>query len=249
VLDRLTYANVVATLALFIALGGSAYAATQITSKQVKNRSLSGVDLRRNTIKGTEVNESKLGQVPSAAAADQAQRAVDATNATNASNATNATSAANATNATNATNAGLATNSLQLDGQGASFFEKSSRTTFARATGQPANPQSEGTVLQWDPLGILVTVPTQGGCSTPEQVTLHIKNTRSNGPDLLFVRENGATLSIPSGGSSTIACSGEAGHDGHWQGVAGYAAEESTLFFDCQRLANDVRCLSTRSDP
>jgi hypothetical protein len=34
---RLTYANVVATLALFIALGGSSYAITQIGSKQVRN--------------------------------------------------------------------------------------------------------------------------------------------------------------------------------------------------------------------
>src|SRR5665811_1574496 len=40
--DRLTYANVTVTLALFIALGGSSYAALQITGKQVRNHSLTG---------------------------------------------------------------------------------------------------------------------------------------------------------------------------------------------------------------
>jgi hypothetical protein len=118
-----------------------------------------------------------------------------------------------------------------------------------RATGTPANVASEVTVLQWGALGLLVKVPTQGGCSTPEQVTLRIQNNRASGADLLLSRENGDILSISSAGGSTIACSGEAGHDGHWQGVAGYAGEDPTLFFDCQRLGGDVRCISTRSEP
>lgn len=230
-LDRLTYANVVATLALFIALGGSAYAVTKIGSDQVKNRSLKGVDLRRNTIGGTEVKESKLGRVPRAAVADRAQQAV------------------NATSAANSALAGLATNAEQLGGQGAGFFEKSSRTQFARVTGLPANPQSEGTVLQWDALGLVVTVPTQGGCADVDEVTFRIRNNRPSGPPLLFTREVGQVLSIAAGGGSTIACSGQVGHDGHWQGVAGYADEDATLFFDCQRLDDEVRCLSTRSAP
>ena len=230
-LDRLTYANVVATLALFIALGGSAYAVTQIGSNQVKNRSLKGVDLRRNTIGGTEVRESKLRRVPRAAAADRAQQAD------------------NATNAANSALAGLATNAERLGGQGAGFFEKSSRTQFTRVSGLPPNVQSEGTVLQWDALGLVVTVPTQGGCSDPDEVTLRISNTRPSGAPLLFTREVGQVLSITPGGGSTIACSGQVGHDGHWQGVAAYGNEDPTLFFDCQRLANEVRCLSTRSAP
>ena len=35
--SRLNYANVVATLALFVALGGSSYAAISISGKNVKN--------------------------------------------------------------------------------------------------------------------------------------------------------------------------------------------------------------------
>ena len=39
-LRRLSYANVVATLALFVALGGSSYAAIRITGKNVVDGTL-----------------------------------------------------------------------------------------------------------------------------------------------------------------------------------------------------------------
>jgi hypothetical protein len=47
---RLTYANVVATMALFIALGGGAYAAVKlpansVASKQIKNKAIKAADL------------------------------------------------------------------------------------------------------------------------------------------------------------------------------------------------------------
>jgi Collagen triple helix repeat (20 copies) len=46
---RLTYSNVVATLALFLALGGGgAYAATQITGRQIKDGSIAARDLDKN---------------------------------------------------------------------------------------------------------------------------------------------------------------------------------------------------------
>jgi TRAP-type C4-dicarboxylate transport system permease large subunit len=40
----LTYANMVASVALFAALGGSSYAAVAITGQQVRDGSLSGRD-------------------------------------------------------------------------------------------------------------------------------------------------------------------------------------------------------------
>jgi len=43
---HLTYANVTATLALFVALGGTSYAALTITGRNVKNNSLTGKDVR-----------------------------------------------------------------------------------------------------------------------------------------------------------------------------------------------------------
>ncbi len=55
---HLSYANVMATLGVFIALGGTSYAAVKITGKQVKNRSLTGQDIKKrsvplNRLKGT----------------------------------------------------------------------------------------------------------------------------------------------------------------------------------------------------
>jgi hypothetical protein len=60
---RLSYANVMATLAVFIALGGSSYAALTVTGRDVKNGSLSFRDLRRDTLGGSRINESRLGTV------------------------------------------------------------------------------------------------------------------------------------------------------------------------------------------
>ena len=64
--SKLTYANVMATMAMFVALGGSSYAAITITGKNVKNGSLTGKDIKRNSIGGKAVKESRLGTVPNA---------------------------------------------------------------------------------------------------------------------------------------------------------------------------------------
>jgi hypothetical protein len=63
---RLSYANVVATLALFIALGGSSYAALTITGKDVRNASLTGKDVKRNSLTGRQIREGRLDTVPRA---------------------------------------------------------------------------------------------------------------------------------------------------------------------------------------
>ena len=49
------YANVTATLALFVALGGVSYAAVTVTGKNVKNSSLTGADVRNNSLTGSDV--------------------------------------------------------------------------------------------------------------------------------------------------------------------------------------------------
>jgi hypothetical protein len=83
---RLTYANVMATIAVFIALGGASYAATQlppssvgtkqlkkssvtkpkikknaVTGAKVADRSLTGSDLAIGTITGSNVKDGSLG--------------------------------------------------------------------------------------------------------------------------------------------------------------------------------------------
>ncbi len=48
------------TLAVFIALGGSSYAALEISGSSIKNRSIPAKKLKRNSITGREVRESRL---------------------------------------------------------------------------------------------------------------------------------------------------------------------------------------------
>jgi hypothetical protein len=62
---RVSPSIVVAAVAVLIAVSsGSAVAATLITGKQIKDRSLTAVDIAKNTLTGVEINESKLGPVP-----------------------------------------------------------------------------------------------------------------------------------------------------------------------------------------
>lgn len=66
-LDRLTYANVVATIALFVAVGtGGAYAVSKIDGSAIRTHSLTGKQLKSNSIGGRVVKESSLRPVPRA---------------------------------------------------------------------------------------------------------------------------------------------------------------------------------------
>ena len=74
-MPRLTYANVVATLALFVALSGTSYAALKITSRDVRDGSLRGRDIRAGSLKSKQVKDGSLlardfkaGQLPAGAA-------------------------------------------------------------------------------------------------------------------------------------------------------------------------------------
>jgi hypothetical protein len=57
---RPTYSGVTATLALFIALGGSSYAAISISGADVRNGSLTGSDVRNGTLKSRDIANGKL---------------------------------------------------------------------------------------------------------------------------------------------------------------------------------------------
>ena len=69
--QRLSYANVMSTVAVFIALGGSSYAAVTLSGSDIKHRSIPATKLKRNTLTGLEIRESRLGRVPRAARADR----------------------------------------------------------------------------------------------------------------------------------------------------------------------------------
>jgi hypothetical protein len=57
---RPSHAVVVAYLALFVALGGSSYAAVTITGAQVRNSSLTGRDIHDGSLKGADVHDRSL---------------------------------------------------------------------------------------------------------------------------------------------------------------------------------------------
>ena len=64
---RLTYANTVATIALFVALGGgSAYAVATIGANDIKQNAVRSKHIKSNEVTGADVKESSLAQVPSA---------------------------------------------------------------------------------------------------------------------------------------------------------------------------------------
>jgi hypothetical protein len=78
---RLTYSNVIATLALFVALGGTGYAAAtlrknSVGTKQLKNGAvttsklhqgaITGSKVAKNSLNGEQINAGTLGTVPSA---------------------------------------------------------------------------------------------------------------------------------------------------------------------------------------
>src|ERR1044072_1218887 len=63
---RLTYANVTATLALFIALGGGAYAVIKlpknsVKSKQIKDGQVKNADLAAGAVSGEKVAAGAIG--------------------------------------------------------------------------------------------------------------------------------------------------------------------------------------------
>lgn len=68
---HLTYANIVSTLCLFIVLGGSAFAATKVGSKQIADNSVQGKDVKNGSLTGKDVKLRSLtaglfkaGQLP-----------------------------------------------------------------------------------------------------------------------------------------------------------------------------------------
>jgi hypothetical protein len=87
---KLTYANVMATIAVFIALGGASYAALRlpknsvgpkqlkrnaVRTAKVKNEAITAAKVRKGTLTGAQINLSTLGTVPTAESAESAKTA------------------------------------------------------------------------------------------------------------------------------------------------------------------------------
>jgi hypothetical protein len=122
---KLTYANVVSTLCLFLLLGGrAALAATQLPknsvgTQQLKNGAVTATKVKSGSLTGDDINAATLGNVPSAtrsALADHAKVADEAARAGNSDTL-------QGHSATDFLSTGAsAANSNQLGGMGPSSF-------------------------------------------------------------------------------------------------------------------------------
>jgi hypothetical protein len=100
-IGRPSPALAISLIALFVALGGTGYAAIKINGKDIKDGTIAGKKLKgktitaakikRNAIGAGQINESKLGPVPSATKAVSADTAGRASSAANADNAAKVT--------------------------------------------------------------------------------------------------------------------------------------------------------------
>ena len=104
---RLTFANVVACMALFIALGGVGYAATKLPknsvgSKQLKNGAVTGAKLKAKAVTAAKLGAGAVGTAALANGAVTGAK-VDAGSLGTVPNATHANSANTATSAGDAT--------------------------------------------------------------------------------------------------------------------------------------------------
>jgi hypothetical protein len=147
-------ALVVALIALFVALGGTSYAAIKLPKnsvgpKQLKNNAVTGSKIKNGAVTAAKINTSGL-TVP------------NATHATSADSATNATNATHATSATTATSATSATTAASL--AGAHYVSSSAFTNGA-------NSQNTGTVVC--PAGTFVVGGGAFGSSGGEQQAIN----------------------------------------------------------------------------
>jgi hypothetical protein len=60
-----------ATLAVFVSVGGTSYATLQLTGRDIRDGSLTGRELQRDSLGGRPIKESRLGAVPHARNADR----------------------------------------------------------------------------------------------------------------------------------------------------------------------------------
>jgi hypothetical protein len=79
--SRITYANVMSTIAVVVSLGGAtAFAATtlgrnSVGPRQLRKNAVTGVKVKDGSLTGKDLRAGTLGQVPSAARADRADTA------------------------------------------------------------------------------------------------------------------------------------------------------------------------------
>jgi hypothetical protein len=58
--SKLTFANTVSVMALFVALGGTSYAALRVGSREIVNNSVRSADLRNDNVRGQDIHNGAI---------------------------------------------------------------------------------------------------------------------------------------------------------------------------------------------
>ncbi len=192
---RLTYANVVATLALFIALGGTSVAASSLISgSKIKKGSIPADRIKTHSLTSAQVDVAKLGTVPHASTADGAGHAAAADSATTAGHAAAADSATTAGHAATADLATHAGDADTLGGLAASAFTRSERFQVASADSRATPAQ---TLLDYPDIGL--RIETDGNPDFDQSVVL-----RNTGAGTLALIGDSGGGTILAGQKTTI---------------------------------------------
>jgi hypothetical protein len=139
---RITYSNVMATIAVFIALGGAGYAAAKLPANsvdtaQLRKEAVTAAKIKDGAVTGAKVDLRSLGTVPSAARATNAGHAASAGSADDADHATKADTAdraSQADTATDAAHAATANEAQTLGGRTASQILAAAKPTCPTGT-------------------------------------------------------------------------------------------------------------------
>ncbi|MFN8133312.1 MAG: hypothetical protein U0R70_17345 [Solirubrobacteraceae bacterium] len=182
--------NAVAYLALFVALGGSSYAAVNITSNQIKDRSLQGRDIKRESLTGAEIRESSLGEVGQARRAGQADQAASAARAARAGQADDAAKIGGLPPAAFLPAGAKAVDADRIDG-----IESSQLLRTTVVAGVVADTTVASSTVYTDPLGF--SLRTDG--DTSAEPDLDLVNVRASGGGSLRVMRSASSVLLPAG--------------------------------------------------
>jgi hypothetical protein len=233
--EHLTYANVVATIALVLAVGGGATALAltlpknSVHSKQIAKGAVKTSDIGKDAVTGDKVKESSLGKVPLAVHADSADSATTAGSATNAAHAAVADSLGGSVSPTNVVHtqnaSGAFTNTLELDVNGfGRFWLYCDQNTVANNEDDELSFNESDAVQNALVTGLMTDQEVPFGnaedISTVDTTPVDPNASREYGPSgrflyvhyVMAVIGTGKTLEITAGGfddGSTPGCAGQ----------------------------------------
>jgi hypothetical protein len=171
------------TLAVFLALGGGAWAVSakrnSVTDRQLAAESVGSSELKRNAAKGSDIAEGTLGVVPSAEIADSASYADSASTADTAYSAETAYTA-----------------DLAYTADTASFADTAGSADTAGTADSASSADTAGSASTVEPAGV-DTAAIQAGAVKAAQL------------GVIDVRKNSGTLGVgPSSTFTQVACEG-----------------------------------------